>query len=65
MAVFFTVQFGSQSRGYINLEIRILRSGCQENIVILNLTAFVVFKSLPKTKSVDMVSKRVREQSGK
>ena len=65
MAVFFTVQFGSQSSGYINLEIRILRSGCQENIVILNLTAFVVFKSLPKTKSVDMISKRMRGQSGK
>ena len=64
MAVFFTVQFGSQSRGYINRQIRILRWGCQENIAILNLTAFVVFKSLPKTKSV-MVSKRVREQSGK
>ena len=65
MAVFFTVQFGSQSRGYINRQIRILRRGCQENIVMLNLTAFVVFKSLPKTKSVDMVSKRMREQSGK
>ena len=41
---------------YINRQIRILRSGCQENITILNLTAFVVFKSLPKTKSVDMIS---------
>ena len=61
MAVFFTVQFESQS----NRQIRILRRGCQENIAILNLTAFVVFKSLPKTKSVDMVSKRMREQSGK
>ena len=61
MAVFFTVQFESQS----NRQIRILRRGCQENIAILNLTAFVVFKSLPKTKSVDVVSKRVREQSGK
>ena len=51
---------------YINRQIRILRSGCQENIVILNLTAFVVFKSLPKTKSVDMtISKRMRGQSGK
>ena len=65
MAVFSTVQFRSQSSGYINRQIRILRRGCQENIVILNLTAFVVFKSVPKTKSVDMVSKRVREQSGK
>ena len=44
VAVFFTVQFGSQSRGYINRQIRILRWGCQENIAILNLTAFVVFK---------------------
>ena len=61
MAVFFTVQFESQS----NRQIRILRRGCQENIAILNLTAFVVFKSLPKTKSVDMISKRMRAQSGK
>ena len=53
MAVVFTVQFGSQSRECINRQIRILRRGCQENIVILNLTAFVVFKSLPTTKSVD------------
>ena len=60
MTVFFTVQFGSQSRG-----IRILRRGCQENITILNLTAFVVFKSLPKTKSVDLISKQIRGQSGK
>ena len=65
MAVFFTVQFGSQSRGYINRQIRILRRGCQENIAILNLTAFVVFKSLPKTKSVDLISKRMRGQCGK
>ena len=61
MAVFFTVQFESQS----NRQIRILRRGCQESIAILNLTAFVVFKSLPKTKSVDMISKRMRAQSGK
>ena len=61
MAVFFTVQFESQS----NRQIRILRRGCQENIAILNLTAFVVFKSLPKTKSVDMISKRMLAQSGK
>ena len=60
MTVFFTVQFRSQSRG-----IRILRRGCQENITILNLTAFVVFKSLPKTKSVDLISKQMRRQSGK
>ena len=31
---------------YINRQIRILRSDCQENIAILNITAFVVFKSL-------------------
>ena len=61
MAVFFTVQFESQS----NRQIRILRRGCQENIAILDLTAFVVFKSLPKTKSVDLISKRTRGQSGK
>ena len=28
----------------IHRQIRILRRGCQENIAILNLTAFVVFK---------------------
>ena len=65
MAVFLPFSLDLNLAEYINRQIRILRSGCQENIVILNLTAFVVFKSLPKTKSVDMVSKRMREQSGK
>ena len=64
MAVFLPFSLDLNLAEYINRQIRILRSCCQENIVILNLTAFVVFKSLPKTKSV-MVSKRVREQSGK
>ena len=37
---------------YINRKIRRLRRGCQENIRILNLTAFVVSKNLPTMKSV-------------
>ena len=50
---------------YINRQIRILRRGCQENSAVLNVTAFFVFKSLPKTNSVDLISKRMRAQSGK
>ena len=36
--------------------------GCQENITIFNLTAFVMFKSFLKTKSVDFIQvfKRMR-----
>ena len=66
MAVFFLPSSLDLSLAeYINRQIRILRRGCQENSAILNVTAFVVFKSLPKTKSVDLISKRVRGQSGK
>ena len=50
---------------YISRQIRILRRGCQENSAILNVTTFVVFKSLPKTKSVDLISNRMCGQSGK
>ena len=63
MAVFFTVQFGSQSRGMYKPANQ--NWGCQENSAILNVTVFVVFKSLPKTKSVDLISKWMRGQSGK
>ena len=65
MAVFLPLSLDLNLAEYINWQIRILRRGCQENIAILNLTAFVVFKSLPKTKSVDLISKRMRGQSGK
>ena len=44
---------------YINWKIRRLRRGCQENIMILNLTAFVVIKSVLKMKSVDLISMRM------
>ena len=37
---------------YINWRIRRLRRGCQENISVLNLTAFVVSKNFPTMKSV-------------
>ena len=65
MAVFLPLSLDLNLAEYINWQIRILRRGCQENIAILNLTAFVVFKSLLKTKSVDLISKRMRGQSGK
>ena len=65
MAVFLPLSLDLNLAEYINWQIRILRRGCQENIAILNLTAFVVFKSLPKTKSVDLISKQMRGQSGK
>ena len=41
---------------YINWKIRRLRRGCQENIRMLNLTAFVVSKNFPTMKSVDFIS---------
>ena len=63
MAVFLPLSLDLNLAQYINRQIRILRRGCQENIAILNLTVFVVFKSLPK--SVDLISKRMRGQSGK
>ena len=65
MAVFLLLSLDLNLAEYINRQIRILRRGCQENIAILNLSAFVVFKSLPKTKSVDLISKRMRAQSGR
>ena len=65
MAVFLLFSLDLNLAKCINRQIRILRSACQENIAILNITAFVVFKSLPKTKSVDLISKRMRGQSGK
>lgn len=37
---------------YISWRIRRLRRGCQENISVLNLTAFVVSKNFPTMKSV-------------
>ena len=65
MAVFLLFSLDLNLAKCINRQIRILRSACQENIAILNITAFVVFKSLPKTKSVDLISKRMRGQSRK
>ena len=65
MAVFLPLGLDLCLAEYINRQIRILRRGCQENIAILNLTSFVVFKRLPKTISVDLISKRMRGQSGK
>ena len=61
---FFTVQFGSQSRGIYSRQIRRLRRYLPGNgITILNLTAYVVFKSFPTTKSVDLISKQMRGTS--
>ena len=65
MAVLFPLNLDVNLAEYRKRQIRILRRGCQENIAILNLTAFVVFKSLPKMKSADLISKRMRGQSGK
>ena len=65
MAVFLLFSLDLNLAECINRQIRILRSGCQENIATLNITAFVVFKSLPTTKSADLISKRMRGQSGK
>ena len=65
MAVFLPFSLDLNLAECINRQIRILRTGCQGNSAILNITAFVVFKSLPKTKSVDLISKRMRGQSGK
>ena len=65
MAVFLLFSLDLNLAKCINRQIRILRSACQENIAILNITAFVVFKSLPTTKSADLISKRMRGQSGK
>ena len=42
---------------YIRWQIRRLKRVCQENIGILNLSVFVVFKSFPTTKVVDFISK--------
>ena len=65
MAVFLPLSLDLNLAEYINWQIRILRRGCQENIAVLNITAFVVFKRLPTTKSADLISKRMRGQSGK
>ena len=65
MAVFFTFQFGSQSRGVYKPANQNSEKVLPGNIAILNLTVFVVFKSLPATKSADLISKRMRGQSGK
>ena len=65
MAVFLPLSLDLNLAEYINWQIRILRRGCQENIAVLNITAFVVFKSLPTTKSADLISKHMRGQSGK
>ena len=66
MAVFFLPSsLDLNLAEYINRQNQILGSGCQENIATLNLSAFVVFKSLSTTKLVDMISKRMRGQSGK
>ena len=65
MAVFLPLSLDLNLAEHINWQIRILRRGCQENIAVLNITAFVVFKSLPTTKSADLISKRMRGQSGK
>lgn len=48
---------------FINWKIRGLRRGCQENIRILNLAAFVVSKNFPTTKSADFISKQIRGRS--
>ena len=45
---------------YINWKIRRLRRSCQESIIILNLTVFVVIKSFLTMKSVDLISMRMR-----
>ena len=65
MAVLFPLNLDVNLAEYRNRQIRILRRGCQENIVILNLATFVVFKRLPKMKSADLISKRMHGQSGK
>ena len=49
---------------YMNQEIRGVGWGCHENItIILNLTAIIVFKSSPSTKSDNFISKRMRGRS--
>ena len=58
----YFLPFSLENRNWL---IRRLRRGVQENIAILNLTSFVVFKSFPTMKSVDLISKQMCGQSGK
>ena len=63
MAVFFTFQFGS--RGVYKPANQNSEKGLPGNHCHTKSHRFCLLESLPKTKSIDLISKRMRRQSGK
>ena len=61
---FFTVQFGSQSRGiYKPANQKAEKVLARKRPYDTKSHAYVVFKSFPTTKSVDLISKQMRGSS--